>query len=185
VTERAQVLAFKPGVSVLGCFGFNSLHSRCSPSIRAGKLAPSAEPLSNDGRCWNKRESASVETLRHPPRAMSLRADRPFKKKIIQCEAADVVAQARAAESIGISFQNPLALAMGRFRSFEKSCILIGLCKSEGPTRCESLSRCSEELTFMPNAAREIVPIIGKVTNEWPVLTFGAPTSRFVGEIAV
>jgi hypothetical protein len=57
-----------------------------------------------------------VGLLRHPPRAMSLRADRPFKKKIIQCEAADVVAQARAAESIGISFQNPLALAMGRFR---------------------------------------------------------------------
>ena len=53
--------------------------------------------------------------LRHPPRAMPLRADRPFKKKIIQCEAADVVAEARAAESIGISFQNPLALAMGRF----------------------------------------------------------------------
>jgi hypothetical protein len=116
MTERAQALAFKPRVSVLGCFGFNSLHSRCTPSIRAGKLAPSAEPLSKDGRCWNKRESASVGMLRHPPRAMSLRADRPFKKKIIQCEAADVVAQARAAESIGISFQNPLALAMGRFR---------------------------------------------------------------------
>jgi hypothetical protein len=46
---------------------------------------------------------------------MSLRADRPIKKKIIQCEAADVVAEARAAESIGISFQNPVALAMGRF----------------------------------------------------------------------
>ena len=29
----------------------------------------------------------------------------------------DVVAEARAAESIGISFQNPLVLAMGRFRS--------------------------------------------------------------------
>jgi hypothetical protein len=114
LSERAQALAFKPGVSVLGCFGFNSLH-RCTPSIRAGKLAPSAEPLSNDGRCWNKRESASVGMLRHPPRAMSLRADRPFKKKIIQCKAADVVAEARAAESIGISFQNPLALAMGTF----------------------------------------------------------------------
>jgi hypothetical protein len=49
---------------------------------------------------------------------MSLRADRPFKKKIIQCQAADVVAEARAAESIGISFQYPLALAVGRFRSF-------------------------------------------------------------------
>jgi hypothetical protein len=44
-----------------------------------------------------------------------LRADRPFKKKTIQLEAADVVAEARAAESIGISFQNPLALAVGRF----------------------------------------------------------------------
>ena len=112
MTERAQALAFKPGVSVLGCFRLNSLHSGCTPSICEGKLAPSAEPLSNDGRCWNKRESASVGMLRHPPRAMSLRADRPFKKKIIQCEAADVVAKARAAESIGISFQNPLALAM-------------------------------------------------------------------------
>ena len=50
------------------------------------------------------------------PRVYPLRADRPFKKKIIPCEAMDVVAKARAMESIGISFQNPLALAMGRFR---------------------------------------------------------------------
>lgn len=102
----AQAKAFKPGVFVLGCFRFNSLHTSCTPSIRAGKLAPSAEPLLNDGRCWYKRESASVRMLRHPPRAMPLRADRPFKRKIIQSEAADVVAKARAAESIGISFQN-------------------------------------------------------------------------------
>ena len=112
LTERAQALAFKPGVSVLDCFRLNSLHSGCTPSICAGKLAPSAEPLSNDGRCWNKRESASVGDTSASSQGNALRADRPFKRKIIQCEAADVVAKARAAESIGISFQNPLALAM-------------------------------------------------------------------------
>ena len=46
---------------------------------------------------------------------ISLRADRLPKKVIAQCEAADVVAKARAAESIGDTLSEPLALAMGRF----------------------------------------------------------------------
>ena len=81
LTERAQARAFKPGVSVLGCFGFNSLHSRCTPGIRVGKLAPSAEPLSNDGRCWNKRESASVGMLRHSSQGNVPQSGSPVQEK--------------------------------------------------------------------------------------------------------
>jgi hypothetical protein len=55
--------------------------------------------------------------LRYASQGKTLRADRPFKKKIIRCEARDVVAKATALESIGISFQNPLALAMGEVQT--------------------------------------------------------------------
>jgi putative transposase len=74
------------------------------------KAWPSAEPLLRRAmlRCS---QSASGKAQCFPQGINTLGADRLSKKDIAQCEAADVVAKARAAESVGTIFQNPLALA--------------------------------------------------------------------------
>jgi hypothetical protein len=76
---------------------------------------PTAEPLLRQAMS-GKNQSASGKTLCFP-QGIALRADRLSKKDIIQCEAVDVVAQARATESIRCKPSKPLDLSMGRFSS--------------------------------------------------------------------
>jgi hypothetical protein len=63
-----------------------------------------------------KNQSASGKALCFPP-GIPLRADRLSKKDIARGEAVDVVAQARATESVGCKPSEPLDLSMGRFSS--------------------------------------------------------------------
>jgi putative transposase len=81
------------------------------------KAWPSAEPLLRQATSrFSQSASGKAQCLAHG--VNTLRADRLSEKVISQCEAADAVAKARAAESSGMKLlENPLALAMGRFRS--------------------------------------------------------------------
>ena len=79
------------------------------------KAWPSAEPLLQQAMSRFS-QSASGKAQCFPQGQNALGADRLSKKVIVRCEAADAVAKARAAESIGYTLSEPLALAMGRFR---------------------------------------------------------------------
>ena len=80
------------------------------------KAWPSAEPLLRQAMSRSS-QSASGKAPCFPQGLNTLRADRLSEKVIPQCEVADAVAKARAAESSGMKLLEPPGLAMGRFRS--------------------------------------------------------------------
>lgn len=83
------------------------------PDIRQVQKAwPSAEPLLQ--RAMSRfSQSASGKAQCFSQRLNALGADRLSKKVIVQCEAADAVAKARAAESIGYTLSEPPGFSHG------------------------------------------------------------------------
>ena len=88
---------------------------------RVKEIWPTAEPLLRQAMSGlNQSASGSASSA---PQGISLGADRLSQKDIVRCEAVDVVAQARATESIGATPSEPPGFSHGEVQH-EKSIAL-------------------------------------------------------------